>query len=518
MASTGEGTKPSGSMAEEIELKLALAPGAGARLRRDPLLANARAEGTHKLVTTYFDTPDLDLRRMNIGLRLRHAGRRWLQTVKTPVEEAGALKRYREQEVVLPNDRLDLLRIEDPELRRLVSKRRIAGRLAPVFVTEFKRSIWTLRHGGAVIELALDLGEIRTEGGSLPLSEIELELKGGRPTGLHQAALQLASRLPVRVEWRSKAARGYALRANEPAKAERAQPIRFDRDATPRLAFAAIVRACLRQLVGSEAAALHAVDTEGVHQMRVALRRFRALVGAYRNQMDADCHAELSRELRWLQRALSPARDWDVFLNYTLPPLRRRLGDEAALGQLATLAETKREAAYATVQEAIGSERYTLMLLRIGFWLDSGRWADPAAPLDRPCRRFADRLLAKRHRRLRKLGRRENLSEGELHRLRLLAKKMRYVADFFRSLYGPKATADYIAALSELQDRLGSLNDAVVTDMLLAELDQGSAETPAGRAMALVKGWQARGVEAEMDAFAGVWRQFERKKPFWRKS
>jgi CHAD domain-containing protein len=238
--------------------------------------------------------------------------------------------------------------------------------------------------------------------------------------------------------------------------------------------------------------------------------------------MGGDCHAELSRELRWLQRALSPARDWDVFLTYTIPPIRRRLADEPVFGRLVALAETKREAAYVEVQQTLASQRYTTLLLRLAFWLDSGRWAEAgaeSAALDRSCRRFADRLLNKRHRRLRKLGRRENLTESELHRLRLLAKKMRYVADFFRSLYGAKGASGYIAALSELQDRLGSINDAVVTDWLLAELGAGLEDAAAvDRATALIKGWQARGVENETEAFTAVWREFERRKPFWRKS
>jgi inorganic triphosphatase YgiF len=508
-------------MAEEIELKLALAPGARARLRRDPLLAGARSDGSRRLVTTYYDTPDLALGRLGVGLRLRRIGRRHLQCVKTPTEEGGALHRYREIEIELPNDRLDLLRIEDDELRKLFAKRKIADRLAPIFATEIRRSLWTFRHAGALIELALDQGEIRAGERSLGVSEIELELKGGRASGLHQAALALAGRLPVRVEWRTKAMRGYALCTDAAPKAERARRVALGKGVTPRAAFGSVARACLRQLGGSEAAALQATDTEGVHQMRVALRRLRALVGAFRNHMTDDCHAELSRELRWLQRSLSPARDWDVFLVYTMPPIRRRLPDEPSLVLLAELAEAKREAAYAAMQETLRSARYTTLLLRLGFWLDSGRWASAEgapAPLDLPCRRFADRLLAKRHRRLRKLGRRENLTENELHRLRLFGKKMRYVADFFRSLYGAKAADEYIAALSELQDRLGSINDAVVTDMLLAEID-GDADDAAAidHAVALLKGWQARGIEFEMEAFDAVWRQFERRKPFWRK-
>jgi len=508
-------------MDEEIELKLAVAPNVGPALRRDPLLVGAEGGGTRRLVSVYYDTPGHALRKLGIGLRVRKIGRGYLQTIKLPSGHGAALQRHREVEMALPTERFDLDGITDSGLRRLFAKHHIATNLVPIFTTEIRRTLWTFRHAGAVIELALDRGEIQADGRVLPVSEIELELKGGKPAGLYRAALALSKRLPVRIEWRTKSARGYALGTDELPESTRGQPIHLDRALTPTEAFGAIARACISQLGQNEAAALDGRNIEGVHQMRVSLRRLRSLVGAYRHQMSDACHGELSRELRWLQQSLSPARDWDVLLAFTLPPLRRRLPDEAALFRLEALAEARRAAAYEVVRETIGSSRYTALLLTIGLLLETGRWVgtgEGAETLTRPVRRFADGLLDKRHRRLRKLGRRTDLSENELHRLRLFGKKMRYVADFFRSLYPPKATQAYIVALSELQDRLGSLNDAVVTDLLLAELPGDEDERLLlGHARALLRGWQAHAIELEHKAFAETWKRFDRRKPFWRK-
>lgn len=508
-------------MDEEIELKLAVAPNAGATLRRDPLLVGAEGGGTRRLFSVYYDTPDHALRKLGVGLRVRKAGRRFLQTIKLPSGRGAALHRHHEVETALPDERFDLESIPDAGLRRIFTKHRIATGLAPIFATEIRRTLWTFRHAGAVIELALDRGEIQADGRVVPVSEIELELKGGKAAGLYRTALALSERLPVRIEWRTKSARGYALGADALPAATRGQPIHLDPTLTPTEAFGAIARVCISQLGQNEVAALDGHDIEGVHQMRVALRRLRSLVGAYRHQMSDACHGELSRDLRWLQQSLSPARDWDVLLAYTLPPLRRRLPEEAALFRLEALAEARRAAAYEVVRETVGSPRYTALLLNMGLLLETGRWVgegEGAATLTRPVRRFADGLLDKRHRRLRKLGRRKDLSENELHRLRLFGKKMRYVADFFRSLYPPKATQAYILALSELQERLGSLNDAVVTDMLLAELPGDEDERLLlGHARALLRGWQAHAIEIEHKAFAEVWKRFDRRKPFWRK-
>ena len=71
--------------------------------------------------------------------------------------------------------------------------------------------------------------------------------------------------------------------------------------------------------------------------------------------------------------------------------------------------------------------------------------------LDRPVGDFASTILNRRHKRLRKFGgKKADLSESEMHRLRLMAKKQRYVGEFFRELYPRKATGKYIADIALL--------------------------------------------------------------------
>ena len=151
-------------------------------------------------------------------------------------------------------------------------------------------------------------------------------------------------------------------------------------------------------------------------------------------------------------------------------------------------------------------------------WVEAG--SPDAALLEGPVGGFANRLLGFRHRRLRKFGKkRGTLSESELHRLRLLAKKMRYTADFFRSLYPDKPVRRYLAGVAELQDRLGSINDAVVTHGLMEKLAPRMPDsTEAGHAIGLVRGWQAARVDRDLTDFAEVWDAFLGCKPFWTKS
>ena len=148
------------------------------------------------------------------------------------------------------------------------------------------------------------------------------------------------------------------------------------------------------------------------------------------------------------------------------------------------------------MRAAIADPSYTRFLLQLGRWIEAGGWREDATPkgapwLDRPIVAFADRLLARRHRKALKLGRRfEDLTPPERHRLRIALKKLRYATEFFDSLHAGKRARPYLAALKELQDALGHLNDVAVAERLLRGLSEPAGEQRAaiGRASGLVLG------------------------------
>jgi CHAD domain-containing protein len=187
------------------------------------------------------------------------------------------------------------------------------------------------------------------------------------------------------------------------------------------------------------------------------------------------------------------------------------------------------------------------LLLRLELWLDEGGWRNAAVPGqadpgDQPVEPFARAILDKRAKKVTKLGKRhETLSEGELHRLRLQGKKLRYAAEFFAGLFPKKATRAYVRKLEAIQDRLGAVNDAATGQRLLDELDrrmasrraggktngtgQGHSEAADGRASetlaanatGIVLGWQTALMDRELKAFAATWAEFAEAKPFWKK-
>jgi inorganic triphosphatase YgiF len=396
-----------------------------------------------------------------------------------------------------------------------------------VFATRVRRQVRRLETGNgdgrSVVEAALDVGAIEADGQRLPIAELELELVEGAPEEIYELALQLDAATPLHIETRSKSVRGYALAAGEPPPWHKAAPLALKRRARVDEAFGVILRACLHHWSVNEAAALDGRDPEGVHQMRVGLRRLRSAVSLFGRLIAPERRDWLAERAKHVIGALGPARDWDVFLTESLAPvLTARPGDESLIA-LREAAERERQRGYEAAREALAKADYTRTVLELGRWIEARGWREQptgrgAAWFPRPIVEFADHLLAKRHKKALKLGRNfAELAPEERHRLRIALKKLRYATEFFESLYARKRTKPYLKALKELQDALGHLNDVAVADGLTAELTRRAKTAP--RALAtgsgMVRGWRARG-QAEIEPQTQTaWQHFVDRKPFW---
>ncbi|WP_374383544.1 CHAD domain-containing protein [Dongia sp.] len=511
----------------EIELKLVLPEGVPApKLTVLRALLEVGKPSHHQFETTYFDTGDEWLKRHGMALRIRRAGGRRIQTLKAPGEKVDGLQSFLEFEAEIKGTRPLAEAIADAKLRKKLQKEGVFKKLRAVFTTHFERSAWMVMRGGSSVEVAFDRGEIAVRANKVPIAEIELELKSGEPADLFLLAERLADDIPARLGRSTKAARGYALAQGTRALPIRAEPLTLMRKGTAADAFAALARNCLEQLRANEAAIEESEDDEAIHQFRVAIRRFRAGIGAFRELIDDGAHAVMSIDLRWLQREFGPARDLDVLIADTLLPMQRRLQNQQSIGALVTLAETARAEARRRAHLALGNPRYTVMLLQIYRHLLTSSWRghtdEALAVIDQPVRDFADNWLARAHKRLVKLGGEHGqLSEPEMHRLRLLAKKMRYGAQAFQSLYPAKKAEKYLLHLGLIQDHLGSLNDAVVGRHLLVDLidrlsrESGLSPADAAYLRGVVLGWQNARIARDLGGFEETWETFRAQKKFW---
>jgi inorganic triphosphatase YgiF len=373
---------------------------------------------------------------------------------------------------------------------------------------------------GSDIEVAVDVGEIKTGSGSVPICEAELELKSGHVASVYKLAQELNKRVPLAIEPMSKAERGYALAANAKPVPRRAESIRLDRSMTAGHAFQLIVRNCLLHLRANEASVRAATAADGVHQLRVAIRRLRSAFAAFGSMLPPDERRRVGGSVRWIAQRCGRARELDVFQSDVVRPLWIRLSDDEALRDFGTLVESARKEAYAQVRAAIDSREYTETLLALEAWIESDAWRTTDVGHDVPIQDFARAVMKRLHRKLIKEGANlERLDETGLHALRLRAKKLRYAAEFFRSLFRGRAIKSYIDALVAIQDRLGSLNDGVVARGLVASIEQehaGVDKAAYGHAVGIVLGWNACRVTGDLKRLPALWNEFRSLKPPWK--
>ena len=194
-----------------MELKLSARPADLPRLRHAlHEIAPDAASGEQRLLSTYYDTPELLLKKRALTLRVREQSGRFIQTVKAGDPAGADILSRGEWEDPLDGDRPQL---EAPESGPHLPQE-IGEGLRPLFVTKVTRTVADIEPSpGTVVEAAIDEGEIRVADGdgSEPIAELELELKSGDAAALYDTALRLLEAAPIRIETRSKSERGYRL-------------------------------------------------------------------------------------------------------------------------------------------------------------------------------------------------------------------------------------------------------------------------------------------------------------------
>jgi triphosphatase len=509
----------------EIEIKLELPAAALRQFRKLPLIRELEASAKRSApVSVYFDTDKQKLRRRGITLRVRRTGDRYVQTIKA-TRHSGILARN-EWESEIADGQPDPSQTRDTALDEVLTAKSW-HKLKPQFETRVRRTVFPLQRDGAVIELSLDEGTIEAGAASMRLCEIELELASGDKAHVFEAARLMARALPVQLGLTSKSERGYRL-----AEGAQDRPVKFagvtlTADTPARDAFRAIGYACLQQIAGNEAA-LRKDDAEGVHQMRVGLRRLRAGISLFAALLDDPQTENVKAELKWLTGELRPARELDVLLARVVKPVRRRTAGWDGIPKLSRQFIRQRAAALARVRDVVASERYRLLKIEIAAWLEIGAWATPQdGPLrDRgelPIETFAAEQLSLRHRKLRKRAKSfAELDVRRRHKLRIQAKKLRYATDFFSALFAGKQAGKrrktFLTALEAVQDGLGDLNDIAVHESIISAAGTRRRRTSRKNAFAagLLTGREDARLDPAMKAAEIALARFAKAKPYWK--
>jgi CHAD domain-containing protein len=259
-------------------------------------------------------------------------------------------------------------------------------------------------------------------------------------------------------------------------------------------AFREVLATLFDTMLANEGGTRSNIDSEFLHDFRVAVRRTRSVLGFASGVIDPLLRDELRAGFKWLGDITTPTRDLDVYLldfgatTGSLPGVRRR--DLEPLRRF--LAERQRRA-HLDLVVALDSPRYAELVARYGAWLHA-----PAPPpssttpdADRPARDVAAERTWKAYRKLVKDGRqiRPDSPPVRLHDLRKDAKKLRYALECFGSLFDADDIAASVRELKGVQDVLGAFQDCEVQKGSLEGFgremidEQGASQTPTLLAM-----------------------------------
>ncbi len=216
-------------------------------------------------------------------------------------------------------------------------------------------------------------------------------------------------------------------------------------------------------------------DIEGVHQTRVALRRLRSALSLFANAVPREVSNPWREELRWIAGQLGGARDLDVFIDEGLSAVRGQLQlpGEPLLRELAI--NQRARCYHDQVVPMLDSDRYQQLIEQFPEWFEARAWEQATltdkqrARLTKPISGYARKRLDRLARQVLTAGAQMDREDSEsMHALRIECKKLRYAAEFFRSLFD--GMGEFIGHLKGLQDLLGVMHDVAVTRHLLDNL------------------------------------------------
>jgi len=307
-----------------------------------------------------------------------------------------------------------------------------------------------------------------------------------------------------------------------PTKSKGPAPVTADQTVSE--AFATIMRHNFAQLALWEETAKTWEDIEGVHQLRVAIRRMRSALSLFRNAVPKSVGKHWADEMRWVAGELGLARDLDVFISEGLSAVNGKLPLSGHDGLL-RLAEERRAQVYEEhVRIMLSSERYRDFKVGFQSWFETRDWEEAelgkksAKSLGGNLVPYARRLMDKQERKVLTAGSYVNREDTEaMHQLRIECKKLRYTAEFFSPLFLSMDT--FISHLRGLQDLLGFMNDVAVMESLLRDLTANESDRGVFAYAGGLIGWRHCDYHHLLAKFDYYWEDFvEAKQPWWKKS
>ncbi|MBF0269795.1 MAG: CHAD domain-containing protein [Alphaproteobacteria bacterium] len=477
------------------------------RLESSPRLAGLSQESAprfHRLVSRY-DSQAFELASSGVGLALCKdaSAAAGMQVVSS---ESVPFGRW-----MLP------LEGDEPDLRLLEVQNSLAGLrrldMAPFAVETLTVVCKQAGNGASRLSISLESGRIETVEGERQAQVFRAVLSASpqRWRALVQLARLLIEMAPADLVLNEQEA-ALILAQGNAGRARRARRMGLRGIETVGGAFRLIARLGIEQIAANRSCIAGGDTVEGVHQMRVGVRRLRSAINLFRPLLKEAPAARISAQLKTLASLLGPVRDVDVFQEIILDPVLALLPNHAGIEALKTSFAKDRDDLLSKALPALDQRAFASLMLDLQDWSETG-----AASEEGDLRPFASKALDKRHRKLMKAGRDFlMLDPPARHALRIRGKKMRYAAEFLNTLFPETKTQRYLEALTHLVDVLGHLNDIAVARRVLEDRRAKARDAALHHGVGFVEGWHAGRAALLEEQVVKAWDDFKRQDKFWR--
>lgn len=280
----------------------------------------------------------------------------------------------------------------------------------------------------------------------------------------------------------------------------------------------AILLGLLRTLEANIDGSRTNVDSEFLHDLRVATRRTRSALTQIKEVFPPEVVERFKEGFGWVGQVTGPTRDMDVYL---LALDEYKAGLPAMLREQLEPLRDFLEAHHVTEQKKLSrklvSAQFRKLLKEWRTFLEAPVPEQPAvANAARPAKAVADERIWKMYRRVIKEGRAitDNSPPEDLHELRKSCKKLRYLIEFFQSMYAAKQARELIKVIKVLLDNLGNFQDLEVQSHTLQHfaeqmLEEGKVAPGTLLAMGALIGGLAQRQQDARDHFARIFAGFD---------
>jgi len=237
-----------------------------------------------------------------------------------------------------------------------------------------------------------------------------------------------------------------------------------------------IYKHLLQAMQVNEAGTIADIDTEFLHDFRVAVRRTRAGLSQIKNTLPANVVANYAEFFAWLGQITSSTRDLDVYLlSYQHYKATLPLSLRADIEPLYEFLKLKQVHAQKELCEKLKSPKYNKQLVAWEQYLnESVPKKGKAGHANQNIKELADSRIWKVYQRVLKEGGAitEKSPAEALHDLRKTCKKLRYLMEFFQSLYPQEEIKSSIKALKGFQTVLGDFQDYEIQELSIKHFSE----------------------------------------------